>query len=327
MGHAVGWLLRAHGLRVITNLAGRSARTRALAARAGIEDVGDDHRLVREADVLLSVLPPAQALPLAERVAAALKATGTDLLFVECNAIAPQTVQRIAATATAAGAQCVDAGIIGGPPRLAGLDRPAPPPAPPDPQASGATIVAPAPAAQGRVVGPRFYASGEAAPQFARLRDYGLDVRVIGTAIGQASGLKMCYAALTKGLTALATELLVAAERMGLSAALRAELEASQRTVLEWIERSVPGMPPKAYRWVGEMEEIAATFGTLGLTPRILEGAADLYRLVEQTELGQETPEARTRGTTLEAVVTLLARARSAAPADAADHRRPETRP
>jgi hypothetical protein len=117
----------------------------------------------------------------------------------------------------------------------------------------------------------------------------------------------MCYAALTKGLTALATELLVAGEAMGLGAPLRHELGESQPALYAWAERALPGMPPKASRWVGEMEEIAATFGHLGLTPRILEGAADLYRQVGETPLGTETPEDRRRGTTAGEVVGILA--------------------
>ena len=114
--------------------------------------------------------------------------------------------------------------------------------------------------------------------------------------LGQASGIKMCYASMTKGITALATELLVAAKAMGLDAQLKAEFGTGPGAVIPWLERSVPSMPPKAYRWVGEMEEIAATFEYLGMTPSILLGAADMYRFVEGTALGAETPEARTRG-------------------------------
>ena len=276
MGHAVGAVLRHGGLRVITNLQGRSERSRALAREAGIEDVGSDEALVGQADVLLSILVPAEAERLAERIAAAVSRVGTTLLYVDCNAIAPQTVRRIAGVVAQSGATFVDAGIIGGPPRVGGA-------------------------------GPRFYASGAEAADFARLAQRGLDVRVMGSEVGHASGLKMCYAALTKGTTALATELLVAARAMGISDTLEAELRSGGDSRYASFERSIPGMPPKAYRWVGEMEEIAATFGALGLTPKILEGAADLYRFVERTPLGQEVPERRTRGTTLGEVVEILA--------------------
>ena len=103
--------------------------------------------------------------------------------------------------------------------------------------------------------------------------------------------LKMCYAALTKGFTALCTELLTAAAALGVSAPLTAELEQSQASFYKQMSQSIPGMPSKARRWVGEMEEIAQTFDQLGLTPQILAGAADLYRFVSATPLAERTPE------------------------------------
>jgi 3-hydroxyisobutyrate dehydrogenase-like beta-hydroxyacid dehydrogenase len=284
MGHAIGRRLRQAGLRVVTSLQGRSARSASLAAQAGIEDIAGDADLVREADVLLAVLVPSAAPALAERIATAVERTGATLLYADLNAIAPQTVQAIGARLTQAGARFVDGGIIGGPPRGA-------------------------PGASGAASGPRVYVSGATADTdaLATLSERGLDVRVMGQAIGQASGLKMCYAAMTKGLTALATELLVAGEAMGLSEPLRRELQGSQSSLWEVIQRGVPGMPPKAYRWVGEMEEIAATFGALGLTPLLLQGAAEMYRFVGRTPLAAETPEVRRQGTTADDVVRILA--------------------
>jgi 3-hydroxyisobutyrate dehydrogenase-like beta-hydroxyacid dehydrogenase len=281
MGHAVAAVLKAEGLRVVTCLAGRSARTRALAAAAGVEDLADDVALVRAADALLAILVPAQAGALAARIAAALRGAGTDLLYVDCNAIAPQTACEVGRIVEAAGARFVDAGIIGPPPR---------------PGAAGT----------------RFYASGAAAAEFAQLRDHGLDVRVLGARAGDASAVKMCYAALTKGTTAIMTELAVAAERLGVSEALRAELAASQPEMLARMERGVPAMVPKAHRWVGEMEEIARTFAAVGLTPLTFEGAAALYALVAGTPLGETSPEDwRRRARAFAEVVGGLAQARS----------------
>lgn len=260
MGHSVGAVLQRNGLQVLTCFEGRSERSRALAAEAGIEDGGSLNEIVDVADVFLSILPPAAARKNATRVATALRATGSDLLYVDCNAIAPSTARDVAAIVTAAGARMADVGIIGAPPR-----RP----------------------------GTRFYVSGPGAAEFAQLRDYGLDVRVLEGDVGQASGLKMCYGALTKGLQALGVELLVAARAMGLEDALRAEQQQSTPDVRAWIENAIPTMPPKAYRWVGEMEEIAITFGDVGLTPKMFEGVADLYRFVETTAIGHETPENR----------------------------------
>jgi 3-hydroxyisobutyrate dehydrogenase-like beta-hydroxyacid dehydrogenase len=133
-------------------------------------------------------------------------------------------------------------------------------------------------------------------------------VRVVGDRPGQASALKMCYAALTKGTTALRTELSIAAERLGVSAALRAEFAESQPAMLERMQRAVPAMVPKAHRWVGEMAEIARTFEACGLTPRTFEGAAELYALVAGTELGRTSPEDwRRQAATFDAVVSKLA--------------------
>ena len=260
MGHSVGAVLQRNGLQVLTCLDGRSERSRALAAEAGIEDTASITELVDAADIFLSILPPARAVENAERIAAALRETGADLLYVDCNAIAPRTAQAVAAVVTAAGARFADIGIIGAPPR-----RP----------------------------GTRFYASGPGAEELLQLRDYGLDIRVLEGGVGQASGLKMCYGALTKGLQALGVELLVAARALGLEDALRQEQQQSTPDVRAWIENAIPTMPPKAYRWVGEMEEIALCFEDVGLTPKIFQGAADIYRFVETTAIGHETPENR----------------------------------
>jgi 3-hydroxyisobutyrate dehydrogenase-like beta-hydroxyacid dehydrogenase len=137
-----------------------------------------------------------------------------------------------------------------------------------------------------------------------------LDVRVVGDQPGHASALKMCYAALTKGMTALMTELSIAAEEFGVSEALRAEFAQSQPTLRERMQRAVPEMVPKAHRWVGEMEEIARTFEACGLTPRTFEGAAELYALVAGTDLGQTSPvDWRRQAKRFDDVISQLAQA------------------
>lgn len=259
MGHTVGERLRSNGLRVIAHLADRSERTRQLAAQVGIEEVESYDALVMEADAVLCILVPAQAGAAAKKVAAALGRTGAGLLYADCNAIAPQTTKEIGALISGAGGRFVDASIIGPPPRR-----------------DGAT---------------RFYASGVHAAELALLNDYGLDVPVISDRIGDASAIKMCYAGLTKGLTALCTELLVAAEALGVRGALLEEYRLSQAAMLKRMEGGLTGMPPKSRRWVGEMEEIAATMAAVGLTPKFHEGAADIYSFVGATPLADRTPE------------------------------------
>lgn len=274
MGHSIGHVLHANGLRVLTCLEGRSERSRTLAAQAGIEDGGSLEDIVGEVDCFLSVLPPSSARDVAERIASALKATGASILYADCNAIAPGTVRSIANTIMEAGGRVADVGIIGPPPRKPGT---------------------------------KFYASGPGAEEFSTLASFGLDVRVLDGDIGQASALKMCYGALTKGLQALATELLVAARLAGVDEALQSEQEETMPEVLGWLRGMMPIMPPKAYRWVGEMEEIGSFFAELGMTSDILSGAADMYRFVKETPLGRESPESRDPGQSLESVVVALA--------------------
>ena len=275
MGHAVGAVLVNNGVRVITCLEGRSQRTAGLAAEAGIEAVPSYRALVQEAEILMSILVPAEAKNAAGKVAEALKETGEKITYTDCNAIAPQTVREIGEIITGAGSNFVDAGIIGGPP---------------------------APGIMNRI-----YTSGPEADTFAGLAEYGLDIRVIGKETGQASGLKMVYAALTKGTSALALELLVAAKRMDLYDALIAEWELSQAERYESFKRGLQSVPSKSRRWTGEMEEIARTFGHVGLTPKILEGAAEMYRFVGSNPIADETPETIDRNRTLEQLIEKLA--------------------
>lgn len=248
MGHVVARVLIEHGLPVVTCLDGRSQQTRKRAQAAGIEEVATYADLVTRSDLVLSILVPAEAVGAAQRVAQALDDTGSQLLYVDCNAVAPETGKTVAAVIEAAGSACVDAGIIGPPPTREGVTR--------------------------------FYASGQRAAEFAQLHQYGLDVRLLGDEIGQASGFKMCYASLTKGTAALAIAQLVAASRLGLYHDLVAELKLSQGDRYAGAARSLPGLPSKAGRWIGEMEEISRTFDAQGVSPGFHQGAADVYRLV-----------------------------------------------
>ena len=275
MGHAVGRVLVRRGMKVLTCLEGRSKRTRDLAMKAKIETVPTYRQLVRDTGIILSILVSGEAKKAAIVVSQALEETGEQIMYADCNAIAPATVREIGEIVSKTGSRFIDAGIIGGPP---------------SPRSS-----------------PRFYASGTDAEECEQLSEYGLDVRVVGREIGQASGLKMVYAALTKGTSALSIELLVAAWRMGLYETLMGEWQLSQKDRHDSLSRSLQSVPSKSRRWVGEMEEIAKTFGSLGLTPKILEGAADLYRFVGKNPIADETPETIDRNRTLKQLIQILA--------------------
>ena len=276
MGQAVALTLKTGGFNVHAALDGRSARTRELALDAGLDDCGSMEKLVATCDVLLSILNPAAAVDNARAAAAAIKAAGKRLLYVDCNAIAPQTMHEIAKLITDAGGDCVDAGIIGPPPR-------------------------------GKA-GMRMYVSGPQAEKLQVLNTGGITVRVLGGRIGDASAIKMCYASYTKGAVALGVEMLMAARRLGVDQALDRELQESAADNRQWVLSRCTVMPPKAHRWVPEMLEIAKTFDGAGLTPRVLLGAADMYEMIAKTVLGRESPEeARRQGRDGQAVVQGLA--------------------
>jgi 3-hydroxyisobutyrate dehydrogenase-like beta-hydroxyacid dehydrogenase len=281
MGAAIGAVLHEHGIKVYTCLAGRSELSRLRAHEAGFLDTASLDEFVRRVGLVLTVLVPAEALGIAEQVAASMRRTGAQPVYADCNAVSPRTMQRIAALVTEAGAGCIDASIIGEPPR------------------NGAV--------------PRIYCSGPAVEPIEALNAFGLAVRRVGPEIGQASGLKMVYAASTKGATALWTELLVAARALGLSDALGAEFSLHGSAVAKQMLGSLPSMPRRARRWVGEMEEIAATFAEAGLTPRMLQGAADMYRLVSDSPLADQT--SREPDPSLDLILdTLVQRAAGASP-------------
>jgi L-threonate 2-dehydrogenase len=259
MGAAVGRRLSDKGVKVLTSLAGRSAETAARAKSAGMAAAGDDE--IAASDFILSILPPGDALALAARFAPALTESNAKPVYVDCNAINPKTVERVAAAIAPTGCAFVDAGIIGPPPK---------------------PIVA-GEAASG--TGTRIYASGPAAQRFAVLRDYGLDIRVLDGALSAASALRMSYAGITKGTQAIGAAMMLAAARHGSADDLFAELQLSQKEMFGWFKRQLGTMPPKAYRWVAEMQEIAGFVGDDPAARDLYEGAAEFFeRFAEDFE-------------------------------------------
>jgi 3-hydroxyisobutyrate dehydrogenase-like beta-hydroxyacid dehydrogenase len=275
MGQALAAQIKAKGLTVCTALNHRSERSRALAREAGLSDLGSITRLVAECDVVLSVMNPGAALDFAREAADALRASGRNTLIVDCNAIAPVTVEEIARLVEDAGARFLDASIIGPPPR------------------GSATT--------------NLYVSGPGAADLEALAGPQLVVQVISERIGDASALKMCFGALNKGTQALWLEILIAAQRLGVADLLERQLRQSRADLHDWALRQFPALPSKAYRWAPEMVEISKTLETAGITPKVFQGAAEIYRFVAGTALGQETPENRDKARGGREVVRLLA--------------------
>ena len=255
MGAAVGGRLTENKVNVLTSLAGRSQASAARAKSAGMTAVVDAQ--LTESDFLLSIVPPGDALALAQRLAGVLGAANKKPVYVDCNALSPQTVERIAAVIAVTGCPFVGAGIIGPPPK------------------PGTTNT-------------KFYAAGPAAPDFARLNDYGLIVRVLAGPLTAASALKMSYAGITKGFTALGAAMILAATRGGSAEALKAELAESQPALLGFLTRQTPAMYSKAYRWVAEMEEISDFVGKDYPEHAMLDASARLYERIAADVEGEK---------------------------------------
>lgn len=256
MGAGVAQRLTENKVTVLTSLAGRSESSIKRAQAAGMRGVED--RELAEADFLLSIVPPGDALALAKRLAPVLTAANKKPIYVECNAVSPQTMTEISEVVKTTGCAFVGAGIIGPPPK---------------PGSSNTKI----------------YASGLHAKELAVLNDYGLIVRVLEGPLTAASALKMSYAGITKGFTALGASMMLAATRGGSADALRAELAESQPALFGYLTRQMPAMYSKAYRWVAEMHEIAGFIDEQHPEHAMMDAAAELYvRLAADFDGGKQ---------------------------------------
>lgn len=274
MGHAVGRCLLAGSFDVASCMTGRSKRTQGLAAAAGIRNVPDLEELVRRSDLILAILVPDQAIMLAKKVAVAIRRTGSSPVYADCNAVAPTTAFEIERIITDAGGRFVDVGIIGGPP--SGQEK------------------------------TRFYVSGPHEEILLRLDGHGILVRSLGSEVGRASGIKMCYASVTKGISALHAAALITAEVMDLREELMREFSESQKQQMKAIE-GLKTLSAKSFRWIGEMREIAATYAKAGVTPEFHEGAAEIFRLIAESPIGNERPGTVDQGRTLKETISIFA--------------------
>jgi 3-hydroxyisobutyrate dehydrogenase-like beta-hydroxyacid dehydrogenase len=239
MGAAIGRVLRESGYPVVWAAADRSTETAQRAEAAGLRDVGTVAGVADESDVILSVCPPHAA----EEVASAI--AGFDGIYVDANAVSPDTTRAVADAAKAR--SFVDGGIVGSPPTETGATR--------------------------------LYLSGSDADDVAEVFEGTLvDARVIPGEIGAASAMKMVYAAWTKGTAALLLAIRAAARAEGIEATLVGEWQQSLPELVERSERAAMSAARKGWRWDYEMEEIASTFASAGLPDGFHRAAADVFR-------------------------------------------------
>lgn len=261
MGSAVARRLADQGCHVLTLLEGRSAASRERARAAGMRGV--EPAELAAAELVLSIVPPGVALQVAAELAPLLAGAPRRGAYVDCNAVSPSSVRGIAALIAPTGWSFADAGIIGLPPTEA--------------------------------AGTVFYAAGAAAARFAELARPALDVRLLDGPVGAASALKMAYAGMTKGVTAICTAMILAAERAGAAPALHAELARSRPELLAWARTQVPGAFPRAWRWVAEMREIAEFAGADAASAAMYAGIARLYERLAADVAGANVDTAALR--------------------------------
>ena len=255
MGAEVGRVLHEAGNRVVSVLEGRSERTQRRALDAGFEAVATVDELVEAAELVLCVVPSLSALPIARGVAEAMERTGATATYVDLNSIGPQTARAIGETIEAAGGRFVDGSIIGTSTQLK----------------RGTTV----------------YLAGAAAEEVAEWLQPPLRTEILGSEPDQASGFKVLYAGMTKGLSALGVELLAGAERLGLRDQLLEKYHTSQPGVYDFLQHTLPGLPPRAGRRSEEMTELAETLEQLGLQAHMAHGAeATLAELAERNRKG-----------------------------------------
>ena len=256
MGSGIAGRLVENGARVLTSLDGRSAASADRARAAGVEDL-PDAEMIEEAEVFLSIVPPSVAAKTAERFLPLIERSRRKPTYLECNATAPRTVLSISEQFAQEGLHFGDAAIIG---------------------------VSPKPGS----AGPRVYMSGPVEKEAELLRRFGLDTRILPGALGDASALKMAYAGTTKGAHAVMISMMLGAVRAGVGEAFVSEMRASQAGRLEAALRQLPMVLRKAYRWDGEMEEIARFLEPEAGGAEIFRGAAELYRdLAKDVEAGE----------------------------------------
>jgi 3-hydroxyisobutyrate dehydrogenase-like beta-hydroxyacid dehydrogenase len=272
MGSAVGRALRDGGARVVTTVAGRSPRTEGLAG--DLERLGSLHDVVQSADLVLSIVPPAESMPVARSIAAAAGRVGSRPLVADLNAVAPATAREISVVLAEAGLELVDGSISGPPPR------------------AGATT--------------RVYLSGGRAAEVADVAAPGIAWRIVGSDVGLASAVKMSTASVYKGSVALLVQALRAAHANGVLEPVLDDLRHGFPELADDPAGTVQRAVAKAHRYVGEMQEIAATQTAAGLTPALFEALSAVYQGLADTAPAAAAPEDANEARTLDELIDSL---------------------
>lgn len=262
MGAAFGRRLAERGLEVRTVLEGRSPASAARAAAAGMRPVSWHE--AADVDLFLSLVPPTEALALAQKMAPHFLASGRQTVYVDLNAISPKTATAVAEVITASGCLFADGSVCGHPPGTHGIS-------------------------------PAIYACGPGAAAFGACRQYDLNIHVLDAPVGAASAVKICQAGMTKGYTALASIMIQAAARYGISDVLRQEIQHTHASGLyEFLQPAMLRMFDKAHRFAGEMQEIGEFLDDETGTA-VFDAFGEVYRALAEDRRGPNRDTAELR--------------------------------
>ena len=265
MGFHWAKLLKSHGVEVLTYDKDRGEASRKRAENAGVQSVASMPALVREAELIVSIVVPFAAKKVAAKVAkAVVKAGRKDLLYLDANAISPMTADEIAQTLVPAGVNFVDGCIIGAASKMG----------------------------KGTIV----YVSGPDASRLQALEAFNIPVKVLGPVTNQASAFKVVYAGLTKGLQGLFCELLMGARRFGLMKEIRAQYEESFPGLLDKVSSSIVGLRIHAGRRAEEMDELKRTFNRHGLKSFMVPAVQKVLEAIAQLDVRQESDSGARQG-------------------------------
>ena len=250
MGSSVANFFVKAGFQVFSYLSDRSDLSRIRAKDSGIIDRESLESVVNEVDLFFSIIPPDKSVVIAKKVRDIALKNKLNFVYLDMNAISPKTSLKIDKIFKESKVSYVDGSIIGAPPRENFF--------------------------------PRFYVSGNNANKIDFLDGIGIEVRVLSDQVGDASALKMAYASITKGTTALYAGALIVAKKTGVYEHFIKELSESQENVLNTMKKSFPQVQSKAYRWIGEMLEISDTFTDSSISGDFHKGAADTFDLISK---------------------------------------------
>jgi len=265
MGFHWAKLLKSHGVEVLTYDKDRGEVSRKRAENAGVASVASMNALVKEAELIVSIVVPSAAKKVAAQVAkAALKNGRKDLLYCDANAISPMTADAIAKVLGPAGVNFIDGCIIGSAAKMG----------------------------KGTII----YLSGPEAERLRGLEAFNIPLKLLGSGTNHASAFKVVYAGLTKGFQGLFCELLMGARKFGLLDEIRAQYEESFPGLLDKVSSSIVGLQIHAGRRAEEMDELKRTFNSHGLDSFMAPAAQKVLRAIAALNLGQASASGTRQG-------------------------------